>query len=505
MSEWDQVDNRNNENEKEYSAPGGYQAENSSDIYNTPDVTGDAFTDVTTEETSAAEVIVESTPVEETTESTPAPYNYNPYTVNQNGSNPYNGGQYNNSRYGGNPYNNNQNGSAPYNDNQYGSAPYNNNQYGSAPYNNSQYGGNSYSNNQYGSAPYNNGRYDGNSYNNNQNGGNYYNNNGYNNPYGGQVPPNNNQYSPYAVPPQKNKNGLILGIVIAIIVLFLIAVFALAFRAMELFSEDKNRTRSSRTEYDFDFDDDWGVKPKSREDRDHDDHDDYDDDWDYDDWHDEDDYYYDEDSEYYELHDDIKWDLSYSVEFETYEDDGDIHENAYTFILYPVIVGDDVPNLDRLNDAVQDEIDFLTSLTDDLEEDVWMEVDAEAYVTYMDEDRLSIVFYETGYVSDDDGYSEEAYYLSSINFDMKHGVVLDNENLVDINDDFSVDFRQRSDIQNGEIGYLTMMTDQEITSHFKSSDIIVFYTPMGMEIGFNYDQGWVTVTYEDYEQYLKVF
>ena len=54
---------------------------------------------------------------------------------------------------------------------------------------------------------------------------------------------------------------------------------------------------------------------------------------------------------------------------------------------------------------------------------------------------------------------------------------------------------------------LNYMTDQEITKYFNSDDVIVFYTPKGMEIGFNYDDGygWVTVTYEEYEEYLKVF
>jgi hypothetical protein len=88
---------------------------------------------------------------------------------------------------------------------------------------------------------------------------------------------------------------------------------------------------------------------------------------------------------------------------------------------------------------------------------------------------------------------------------MEKGVILDNNDMLSIDDDFSVDFRKRSDKQNGEIDYLTYLTDQQITDYFESDDIIVFYTPMGMEIGFNYEQGWVTVTYEDYEQYLKVF
>ena len=88
---------------------------------------------------------------------------------------------------------------------------------------------------------------------------------------------------------------------------------------------------------------------------------------------------------------------------------------------------------------------------------------------------------------------------------MENGIILDNESMLNIDDDFSVEFRERSDIQNGEIEHLTAMSDQEITGHFNSSDIIVFYTPQGMEIGFNYDEGWVTVTYKEYEQYLKVF
>lgn len=552
MSQWDQFDNQNNENEEAGSASGSYQSENSADIYSTPDVTREPFTDVPAGDTSSADVVVDSTAVEEAADSTPAPYNYNPYSYtqyadnqnnnpyggqalndgqsspynnypygnnsynnNQSGSNPYNnqfgnnpysngqngGAMYNNSRNGGNPYNNNQNAGAPYINNPYGGSPYNNNPYGSGPYNNNPYDG----------SPYNNGQYGGNSYNNNQYANNSYNNQ-YNNPYGGQIPPGNNQYSPYDVPPKKNKNGLILGIVIAVIVLFLIAVFALAYKAVSLLygNETGNRNRSSRNEYSFNYDDDddWGVKPKNREDRDRDDNDDDDND---DDWYDDDDWdfgdyddYYDEDSEYYSLHDDLKWDLSYGVDFEEY-DDYDYDEGVQIYISYPVIEGDDVPNLDRLNDAIYEEVEFLTDLADDMEEDIEFALYAESYVTYMDEEKLSIVFHENAYVSDDDGYWEEAYYLSSINIDMKNGVVMDNQNIISADDDFSVDFRQRSDIQNGEISYLTMMTDQEITDYFNSDDIIIFYTPKGMEIGFNYDEGWVTVTYEDYEQYLKVF
>ena len=118
----------------------------------------------------------------------------------------------------------------------------------------------------------------------------------------------------------------------------------------------------------------------------------------------------------------------------------------------------------------------------------------------MEEEKKGIVFSEDEYGD----YDYDAF-LYSINIEMENGIILDNESMLNIDDDFSVEFRERSDIQNGEIEHLTAMSDQEITGHFNSSDIIVFYTPQGMEIGFNYDEGWVTVTYKEYEQYLKVF
>ena len=50
------------------------------------------------------------------------------------------------------------------------------------------------------------------------------------------------------------------------------------------------------------------------------------------------------------------------------------------------------------------------------------------------------------------------------------------------------------------------MSDQEITYYLTDSDyLIIFYTPLGMEVGFNYYDGWVTVTYRDYEKYQKKF
>ena len=164
-------------------------------------------------------------------------------------------------------------------------------------------------------------------------------------------------------------------------------------------------------------------------------------------------------------------------------------------------------NLDRINDALYSEVELLTEYFEEdyapymkNNEDGYFSATAVCYVTYMDEDKLSVAFQERIYA---DFY--DMAYLECFNIDMANGVILDNQEMLSIDDDFSVEFRTRSDEQNGEIYSLTNMTDQEITGYFNSPDVIVFYTPKGMEIGFNYEDGWVTVTYEEYEQYLNVF
>ncbi len=331
-------------------------------------------------------------------------------------------------------------------------------------------------------------------------------------PFGGQ-PPYNNPYSPYAAPRKKQHAGLIVGIVVAIILLFLIAVFALAGKVVKMLSEkekeDLRRDVYDFDDYDYDYDhhDDYDYDYDTDDgyyDYDYDPYDDYDDYYGY-----GDDYgYYEEeyDDRYYTLQQDIKYDLSYQIELEDYEYETD-YENVMITATVPVISGEDVPNLDKLNEGIRKEVEQVTELFEEdyeahikEDEDSYFGAMLVGYVTYMDEDKLSIAYQEE--IDSDLG---GGVYLISINIDMKSGVILDNEEMLTTDDEFSVDFRKRSEEQNGEIAYLYYMTDQQITEYFNSDNIIVFYTPKGMEIGFNYEEGWVTVTYEDYEPYLKVF
>ena len=427
-------------------------------------------------------------------------YGNNAYGVqNQNpyGNSPY-GGQ-NQNPYGNNMYNGqNQN---PYGNNAYGGQsqnPYGNNVYGGQsqnPYGNNAYGGqnqNPYGNNAYGGqnqSPYG------------------------NNPYSypnGTVPTygygGNNPYSPYAVPQKRKTTTGVIVLVSGLIILFLIAVFALIFKMVRLYTEDARRTASSSaTEQNGDgYERYFGEQDPGNEDPyGYGYGDDYGYGYDYD-YDGEAEYDYDS-LKYYELHDAIEEDLSYSVSFEEYEYDTDL-ETVAIMADYPVIKGDKVPNLDNLNETIRKEAMkfeeiFKEQYEDGIEKDGrYYDAYAAGYVTYMDEEKMSIVFSETVVA-----YDDALAYLYCINIDMEKGVVLENEQMLAIDDAFSVDFRTRSDEQNGEISDLTYMTDQQITQYFLSDDVIVFYTPKGMEIGFNYENGWVTVTYEEYEQYLKVF
>lgn len=484
------VDNTKQPDTGIYDAPDVYQSQSGQDIYQTP-VTGSEYQ-------GFGGMFSGSVP-EENAPGNNAPGNNIPYNTQYNPNtyispeygNPYGSGPAYGNEYQNNPYGGSQN---PYN-------PYGNNgnTVGQNPYN--PYGNNT---NAAGQNPY----------------GNYgmgNNQNPYGNGYGGVPngynPQYNPQYSPYAVPQKKKYTGLIIGIIIAFVVLFFIALIAIFYRTFAVISNQRSeqdrklhdRYDPRGDDYSYDYDDDFDYGDfKDFEDYFYDQYGDDYFDYDYDDEYDYD-YDYDAD-QYYTLHHDIKDGLSYSVDLETYYYDAD-NNNVSIEIEYPVIEGENVPNLDKINETIQKE---MTAITDYYEEEYagymdedsdYFFADATGYVAYMDEDVLSVVF-------DEQIYSD--YYISAtlycINVDMRDGVILDNVNLINVDDDFSVDFRLRSDEQNGSIPALDRMTDQEITKYLSSvNNLIIFYTPQGMEIGFNYSEGWVTVTYQDYKDYLKIF
>ncbi len=207
------------------------------------------------------------------------------------------------------------------------------------------------------------------------------------------------------------------------------------------------------------------------------------------------------DGEYYgEIRDAVRTDLSYSVEWQNYEYEG----NSDTVLIevdYPVI-GGDVPNVDLLNDVIAGEVDYFEEYYAEyskymLEDEVFA-VYSEGFVTYMDEDVMSVVFVENIYT---DYWVDCGLYC--VNIDMENGVVLDNGSILDVDDEFAIDFRTRSRKQNGDVSALEYLTDQEVVYYLTGGSTgIVFFTPLGMEIGLNYGEDYVTVTYKDYKDFL---
>lgn len=207
--------------------------------------------------------------------------------------------------------------------------------------------------------------------------------------------------------------------------------------------------------------------------------------------------------------------LNYSVQMEenVYEDGA----STYISYSYPV-VSKDAPNADYINDIICAEWESLIEYYEDdykrnlpyyYGEDYEDFADSDGIiaelagsVTYMSEDILSIVYRESIYYGEYMDYEADLC-LYCLNFDMKNGVLLENTGMFDIDKAFVEDFRKRSRKQNAS-SVLDDYEDEEIWNYFDSDYcLILFYCPQGMEIGLNLENGWVTVTYADYEKYLK--
>lgn len=217
---------------------------------------------------------------------------------------------------------------------------------------------------------------------------------------------------------------------------------------------------------------------------------------------------YEEESyeQYYDFHNEIKTNLSYQVEIVDFE--GSVDENGLTYIYgnYPLVICEDKNKEERINSAIQAEMQIVSEhvslVGEELPEDMYFIFEMESYVTYMDEDILSVIYEEYAYL-DDEMYES---YVVSVNFDMGSGMQMTNSQILDIDDEFSIDFRERNERQNGQIDGLEYYSDQDITEMLNDDDyLIIFYTPLGMEVGINYYFGWVTVTYTDYEKFSNPF
>lgn len=312
----------------------------------------------------------------------------------------------------------------------------------------------------------------------------------------------NNDQNPYLMPDgyvgkkKKGKAGLVIGIIAAVI--FLIAMVIGCFFYGRLIG-------SLGEEFeDGDFLQDWDSIGGDR----------FGDDNDYgsaeeDDEYDDEEYVPSPDDEYYYGPcDAINEDVSYKIVPKTY-DKSEADSDVIIQVNYYLLEGDSIPNVDKLNEAIEKVSlyyaeDFLSSTgVAEYGESYYAWVDS--YVTYNDEDMISIVLDENIYL---DGDSLVDLYC--INIDLKNGLILDNTSMVNLDEAFAAELRRRSDEQNGHIDYLDQLSDKELLEKLRDKNAIIsFFTPLGMEIGINYSEGqyggWFTATYKDYEEYKDKF
>lgn len=372
----------------------------------------------------------------------------------------------------------------------------------------------------------------------------YYQQNGANQNGYYQNPQGQNGYNGYNSSQPTQKSGSKGAVIAAVVggILLLILVIALIFVVtVGLGKDDKDRRtdEGGNVERDLDdekdnddrfsdLDDDDSYDPFNDDDYDHDDDydpyadDDYDPleflddiDWDDESWKEEPYNYAPEDvgdEFYYELCNCIDRNVDYRINFETFED-SDESQNICMRINYYQLDGD-IPNLETINEALKETAMYYnTYYNDNIDdyEDIFAEygsgyvVDVDSFVTYNDEEKISIVmneYYESPV--------EINKHVVSLNIDLEAGIILYNTDFFDISEEFLEYYRDTCRDQNGSVPALREFDNDELRRFFEDEDdLILYYTPCGFEVGINYETdesyGWVTATLVDCEQYLQSY
>lgn len=325
------------------------------------------------------------------------------------------------------------------------------------------------------------------------------------------------------VPQTKSKSSTVQAVIVGVImaVVTVVAVAATAVYSSSLpksydSADGDADSYSDDWDYDWDddsYDDDWSdsdnFDPRPLED---------DIDWADKSWKEEPQNYSKEDvwdakQRYYEdLRSCIDENVSYQLSYKT-EEQLDKDQDVCMRVTYYQLEGD-IPNLDEINEQLK-----ATALTDleayNLEKEFYDEVfeaygagyivEATTYVTYNDDSIISFVTH-----SNNKNTYMSGMHLYCVTVDLETGMVLDNMNMLDVDHDFVEHVVESSNKQNGSISYLDDTDIDELVYEFENPEnLIVFYTPCGLEVGLSYysyyEYGWFTTTLRDYETYLKSY
>lgn len=202
-----------------------------------------------------------------------------------------------------------------------------------------------------------------------------------------------------------------------------------------------------------------------------------------------------EDEYYVTLADSIRDDLSYTASKKTYTY---MDEDRYVYVMVEYVDTEGLAFSEKINSILEESAMYYARQFGS--EEAWnLTLLAESYITYMDEDILSVVISEqfawNGMMNAD---------LFCLNFDLATGSLLYNTQIIAPSAELAERFREMNRYQNGSLTYVEEISDDEILAYFSDEDaLILFYTPVGLEVGFNYDEGWITATLKEYEKYLR--
>lgn len=194
------------------------------------------------------------------------------------------------------------------------------------------------------------------------------------------------------------------------------------------------------------------------------------------------------DDYYKEITDATSLDLDYQVVWASLSMRPDDSDNSCTYdCVYPVLTSEEHPEtFDAMSRTIKD---FVCKYQDGYREHV-SGVSSYGYVTYMDEEKISVAVRHSFYEK-----KTTIPRVEAITFRVATGEVIPHEEMAQIDEELVWQFRSRNGYQNGTVEFVDELTDEELMEYLKNEeDSVMFYSPVGLEIGFNYDGGWVTVT-----------
>ncbi len=211
----------------------------------------------------------------------------------------------------------------------------------------------------------------------------------------------------------------------------------------------------------------------------------YDDDYDYG--------YYepDEDDPYYrEIVDWTRTDLDYHIQWAVESVDPDDPDDDCTYYTtYPILEQEDTTKFDAVNDTIRSIACRYRDIYWGYEEGI----STFGYVTFMDEEKISVVFKHNFY-----NKNVTEVRLDARSFWIESGEEIAPEEMTDIDQELAMRFQAQDKIQNNGVEYVQDLTADYLLPILKDPNrAVFFYTPVGLEVGFNYETGWVTVTLKE--------